>query len=429
MDLPRPPAVTFRDYVALERRSLESETSRRYWLDKLARISPILLPRVARRKRPRVGAVGVYQATISDHLSERLKALARELGMPVKSVLLAAHLRVLSVLGNQADVVTGLVANGRPEAADGERTLGLFLNTLPLRVRVPGGSWTSLVEAAYQADLEALPHRRYPLAEIQRELGGQPLFETAFNYTHFHIYRGLAATEGVASLGGKSFERTNFALLVNFSLGILSGQVELSLHYDAGELERAQVVLFGRYYAAALAAMTRAPAERYELRTLLSPAERHQLVVEWNVTGRPAGDPPRRRCLHDLFAEQAERTPAAIAVVSGGRVLSYRELDRRADRLARRLGSLGVGPEAAVGISLERSLELMVAVLAVLKAGGVCVPLDRAYPRPHREFILRDSRAAVLLADERPESVPSGVRVVCPDDARENPSSHAGRPA
>ncbi|MCP4657458.1 MAG: amino acid adenylation domain-containing protein, partial [bacterium] len=394
---PRPPAVTLREYVALERRTLESPECRDYWLEKLAGAAATKIPRHPQAHRLRSGEVGVLQIAIPREVSEGLKALARAAGTPLKSVLLAAHVRVLGLLGNHRDVVTGLVANGRIEREGGERTLGLFLNTLPFRLPLSGGTWTSLVRETFQADLETVPFRRYPLAEIQRLLGGQPLFETAFNYTHFHVYRNLEGATGIEALGGKTFERTNFTLLANFGLGVFHSQVELHLQYDAGELTAEQVTRIGAYYATALVAMARQPSARYELGTLLSEPERHQLLVEWNVGTRAAAD----GCLHPLFEAWAERTPEAIAAVFADEQLSYGELNRRAHRLAHHLRSLGVGPEVRVGISMERSLEMLTAVLATLKAGGVCVPLDRAYPRERLEFILKDAQAAVVLTQKR----------------------------
>src|SRR5262249_6758041 len=159
---------------------------------------------------PRMGEVSL---ALPADLDAALGQVAKALGAPVKSVLLAAHLRVLAHLGGTLDVLTGLTANGRPEVEDGERALGLFLNILPLRLELTTGSWADLIRAAFATELDALPHRRVPLAEIQRrESGGAPLFEVMFNYIHFHV---LASTERVEVLSRRSAATTHYALTVH----------------------------------------------------------------------------------------------------------------------------------------------------------------------------------------------------------------------
>ena len=138
--------------------------------------------------------------------------------MPLKSVLLAAHLRILGLLGGEAEAVTGLVCNVRPERAGGERVLGLFLNTLPLRLRLPGGTWDELSRQAFEAEREMLPYRRYPLAELQRERAGQTLFETGFNFANFHVVDGVLGLPGVEYLGGRFLAATHFKLGASFAV-------------------------------------------------------------------------------------------------------------------------------------------------------------------------------------------------------------------
>jgi aryl carrier-like protein len=185
------PQSAFRDFVALERASVASEEHQRFWKEKLSDCTIAVLPRWQKFPREaRIRQICTHNVAIPPEISEGLKQLANWAGVPLKSVLLAAHLRVLSLLCGQSDVLTGLVANGRPEETDGERICGLFLNTLPFRLQLSGGTWIDLVQQVFEAERELLPYRRYPLAEIQRNLGGQPLFETAFNYVNFHVYQG-----------------------------------------------------------------------------------------------------------------------------------------------------------------------------------------------------------------------------------------------
>src|SRR5690242_4535652 len=163
--------------------------------------------------------------------------------------------------------------NTRPEFDDAERALGLFLNTVPMRIRLAGGTWTNLAQQAFAAEVEALPYRRYPTAELQKSKGGLPLFEAAFNFTHFHVYEGLQSFDDIEVIGGDGVAETNFELLANFDWNVASSELRLSLHANAGEFTAAQTEAFAGYYARALAAMAQEPEARYELASLLSEEE------------------------------------------------------------------------------------------------------------------------------------------------------------
>ncbi|HSG38130.1 MAG TPA: amino acid adenylation domain-containing protein, partial [Thermoanaerobaculia bacterium] len=190
---PPPPAPThlFRDFIALERAAVESHESQRFWNERLAGRTVLQLPRwPGRPEAPPEPRVRKVHGQLPAETDEALGRFAAAVGVPLKSALLAAHLRVLELLGGSPDILTGLVTNGRPEIEGGERALGLFLNTLPLRLRLSGTAeetWADLVRAAFEAERVLLPHRRVPLAELQRRSGGGSLFEVTFNYTHFHV--------------------------------------------------------------------------------------------------------------------------------------------------------------------------------------------------------------------------------------------------
>ena len=145
--------------------------------------------------------------------------------MPVKSVLLAAHLRVLALIGGRSDVTTGLVTNGRPETAGAERAIGLFLNTLPLRLTLPPGDWAGLIRAVFQAETALLPHRRLPMAEIQKRRGGAPLFTSDFNFVNFHVLDSLRGVPGLEPLDARSQAETNFAVAADFGVDGQSGNL------------------------------------------------------------------------------------------------------------------------------------------------------------------------------------------------------------
>ncbi|BAY66402.1 amino acid adenylation [Calothrix brevissima NIES-22] len=411
-DLLKPsPAVKFQDFVALEREAIASDVQQRYWMEKLQDSTQTMLPRLPGTYQ---GDSGSHEVPISPAVSQGLLQLAQSLKVPVKTVLLAAHLRVLSLLSGQSDVVTGLVTNGRSEVTDGERVLGLFLNSLPLRLQFPGGTWTDLVKNVFETEQELLPHRRYPLAELQRVLGRQSLFETAFNFNHFHVYQNLLNLDYVKVLDITSFERTNFTLSAKFSQNPSASQIHLCLDYECTILGEEQIKQIGDYYARTLSAIAFQPESRYETYSLLSVEEQHQLLVEWNNTKT---DYPQNQCIHQLFEAQVQLTPDAIAVVFADQQLTYNELNARANQLAHHLQALGVEPEVMVGIYLERSVEMIIAILGILKAGGAYVPLDPTYPQERLEFILQDTQLTVLLTQQplREKLPQHQAQVVCLD--------------
>ncbi|WP_079681561.1 non-ribosomal peptide synthetase [Planktothrix sp. PCC 11201] len=391
------PTLAFRDFVALEKTILKSQECQEYWQHKLRDLTITKLPQWSKSHNSTNN--GDYLVPLAHQVSQNLKQLSKKMGVPLKSVLLAAHFRVLNLITNQTDIITGLVSNGRLEDTDGERVLGLFLNTLPLGLQLRGGTWLDLVRQTFDLERECLSWRRYPLAELQKTFGGQPLFDTAFNFIHFHVYQGIIGVKDLEILGGKFFNQTNFTLLANFSLDPLSSQIELTLKYDGNLLGEKQIEMIGGYYQKALTAIANQGSEEYENISLLSDEEQHQLLVEWNHT--TARRYPLEKCIHQLFEQQVERSPDAIALIFENQRLTYRQLNEEANQLAHDLQTKGVKNEVLVGICLERSLEMVIGLLAILKAGGAYIPLDPAYPTQRLEMILADAQVSVLLTQEK----------------------------
>ncbi|HWH69757.1 MAG TPA: amino acid adenylation domain-containing protein, partial [Candidatus Sulfotelmatobacter sp.] len=393
------PRVTYRDFVALEKQAIRSEECRRFWAEKIQDAAAQLLPRWPKalcsggHEQMRGPELHIAETTLSG-----LKHLAQTAGVPLKTVLLAAHARVMGVLYGQTDVISALISNGRPEEVDGEKLIGLFLNALPLRLQLMGGSWLDLVKEAFAAEQEIIPHRRFPLAEIHKLNGGRPLFETAFDFVHFHVYRNLQGLRDLDLAEGHYFEANNLTTYTTFMLDATSSQLELHIDYDPNVLCRQQIEEMSAYYVATLEAMTADPNGRYETFSPLSAAEKQQQLVEWNTT---AEEFPRNQCLPQRFEARVQETPDAIALVCQSERLTYRELNARADRLAARLRALNFGAEELVGLCVERSPEMIVALLGILKAGGAYVPLDPTYPKERLAFMLEDAGLRWVLTQEK----------------------------
>ena len=288
---------------------------------------------------------------------------------------------------------------------------------MPLRIQISDDTdtWSKLVQQTFGLEREALPFQRYPLAHLQQEIGlGQPLFETVFNYVNFHVYQDLSSVEHLEEIGFQGFEQTNFALLAQYSVNPITTEISLHLTYDSKQFDSEQVTNIGDYYHKVLVSMVTQPEERHEEVCLLSQADRQLLLVEWNDT---ESEYPRDKCIHQLFEEQVEKNPNAIAVTFERQQLTYRELNQKANQLAHHLLSLGVKAETLVGICVERSLEMVIGLLGILKAGGAYVPLDPNYPAERLIYMLDDAQVSILLTQSSlVQSLPQhSAQVVCLD--------------
>jgi len=387
------PETEFKHFVALERQATSSDACRRFWWEKLSGSAMSALPRW-RKESDATRDFCIRPLNVPPAVSEGLKVVSQRMRVPLKSVLLAAHLRVLAFVTGQTDVVTGLVSHGRVEDAGGDAVLGLFLNTLPLRLKLSGGSWQDLTRETFDAEREMFPHRYYPLAEIQDLLGGQSLFETAFNFTHFHVYRGISQFPNIRVLGETGYDETNFTLLANFAMHGISGRIQLRLDYDRAVLSDPQIEALEGYYLRALTAIAGDPVARYDSICLLSDGERRQLDI-WNeTTVGIAGD----RSIHRHFEMRAARTPGAPALKFEDKELTYSEVDARANALASILQSAGAKPDMLVGIFVERDAAMPVAALGVLKSGAAYLPLDPSYPDERLKQILSGARAPIVVS-------------------------------
>jgi amino acid adenylation domain-containing protein len=405
----QPLASTFRGAVAREKEALQSTGQRAFWVDYLAGHGNPGLP-VMEEDR---GLDGQSKVHVPIPASQRsaLLSVANRLHVPLRTVLLAVHLRIMALMSGQWDVVTGLVTHTRPEQPDGEKVLGLFLNTLPFRQILRAGTWAELIQDTFANELRVLPYRRYPYVEMYLENHRAPPYEAAFNYIDFHVYeelRDIGAIEIVATTG---FEATNFALAV--SAVSQRGALQLNLTFDPERMSKAQIERVAGYYRCALAGVSANSSANHNETDYLAEGERRQVLYEWNQT---AAEYPASQCVHELFEAQVTRAPEATAVVCGDAAISYRDLNQRANRLAHYLTRIGVGPDVRVAVCVERSLEMMVGLLAVFKAGGVYVPLDPAYPVERLEFMLQDSAPRALLAgaglSERLMRLADGMQLV-----------------
>ncbi|MEV7570941.1 amino acid adenylation domain-containing protein [Streptomyces tanashiensis] len=427
LDLP-PVRSAYRDYVAAERRALADERSREHWTGLLRGAEPTrLVPRKAtgqeRADGARPAANHRYDVPVDGEVAAALRALAGREGLPLKSLLATAHLAVLRLVSGDDEVLTGVVANARLEEEGGDETIGVFLNTLPLRLDVSSTTLLDTARRVFDHERRSAAHRRYPFAQMQHDVGEGLQLDSYVNFMDFHRDRHRSAdglmtvTVGVAE--------TNYPLAVNFLIDPELGRLQLWLDCDLAVLPEEFCARLAGYYERALAAVARTPEERLTSVDLMAPAE-HARLLAWNDTAVPY-DPTDT--VHGQFERRALTHPDAIAVAHRFDEVSYAELDSRANRLAHHLRGQGVGRGDLVGVSLRRGVDLVVALLAVLKSGAAYVPMDPSFPGGRLADIAADSGISCLV---RGPGTPDGItapRVVdIAADARTIERSPATRP-
>nr|WP_318297865.1 non-ribosomal peptide synthetase [Pseudomonas cichorii] len=394
-----PAAVPYRNHVANARLGVGREEHEAFFRDMLADIDEPTLPLGLQDIQGDGHGIEEAHQVLDDALSQRLHTQARRLGASAASLVHLAWAQVVGRLAGREEVVFGTVLMGRMSGTAGaDRALGMFINTLPLRIDVGTQGVEAGVRATHQRLSALLGHEHASLSLAQRCSGvpsALPLFSTLLNYRHSAgeapVSEAVAAWAGIQTLSME--ERTNYPLTLNVDdLGdrfMLNAQAvaEIGAQRTCDLMQAALVSL--------VTALEEAPNTHLNRLSVLSEAERNQVLVTFNNTHAPY---PETQTIHGLFEAQVARTPDAVALVHGSERLSYRTLNERANRLAHHLRNQGVQPDSRVGICVERGADMVVGLLAILKAGGAYVPLDPAYPVDRIAYMLKNSAPAAILA-------------------------------
>jgi amino acid adenylation domain-containing protein len=370
-----------------------------YWQKQLAG-APGVLELPTDKPRPPVQTFrgGVECFLLDRDLTQRLKQLSQESNATLFMTLLAAFLVLVSRYSGQSDIVVGSpIANRNTPQI--EQLMGFFANTLALRGDLSGNpSFAEFLAQVRQTTLSAYAHQDLPFEMLveklqpERDLSRNPLVQVMFS-----LQNAPQSNENLSGLNIQNIAlpidiKARFDLEVNF--WETPRGLEGSWCYNTDLFEATTIARIAQHFQTLLQALVANPQARVFELPLLSPAERHQLLVEWNDTQT---DYPQHKCIHQLFEEQVERTPDAVAVVYEDEQLTYHQLNCRANQLAHHLRSLGVGADVLVGLCVERSLEMIVGLLGIFKAGGAYLPLDPEYPQERLEFMLEDAQISVLL--------------------------------
>ena len=413
--------VSYADYAVWQRQWLSGERLEKqlgYWREQLQGELPVLKLPLA---KVRTGAArhrgGLETVRVNSELTQRLRELGRREGATLFMTLLAVWQVLLWRLSGETDVVVGTPVAGRG-SRELEPLIGFFVNTLVLRTKLSGEpSFAQVLGRVREVCLEAYAHQEVPFERVveelgpQREMGHSPLFQVLFALQNAPTHELVLSDLKVTVL-----EIENPAARFDLALEAseVKDELDCRLTYDTDLFEAATIARIARHFVNLVQVITADPEQPISAVTFLPDDERQQLLFEWN---RTQVDFPKDRCINELFEEQAERTPEAIAVVSGDLRLSYRELNERANHWAHRLRDLGAGAETLIGLCVERSAEMIVGLLAILKAGAAYVPLAPDSPPERLAMIVEEAGIELLLTQEKlVERLPAGVARLVPLD-------------
>ena len=405
------PSVTpYRDYLAWLARQ-DRASAAVAWREALADIEEGTFLAPVNRRRERA-APEEFHLALSESLTAELKRLARDHGLTLNTLVQGSWAILLGRLTGRDDVVFGITVAGRPPDVIGvERMVGLFINTAPLRVRLPAAqSMITLFKNVQKSHSDLMPHQHLGLAEIQRLCNQGELFDTLVVFENYPLVQGSIDHPGsglrLSGIDGR--DATHYALALTANPG---DRLALRFGYQPDLFNSDEVeILAGRFVRLLQAAADMADRP-IGLLEILDPAEQ-RAILSWNETAHAV--PPG--AVLELFAAQVENRRDATAVACDDDSLSYAELDVRANQLAHHLRALGIGPEGVVGLCAGRSLDMVVGLLGILKAGAAYLPLDPSYPKERLAFMLKNARVSVLVSEARliavwPEDVATIVQV------------------
>ncbi len=429
---PLPPLpVQYADFALWQRRSLAGKplaAQLAYWRSQLCGAPPALELPTDRPRPPELAYRGAsLRFRLSSEVSQALGALSRRQGVTLFMTLLGAFQVLLSRYGVGTDIVVGSPIANRTRA-EIEGLIGFFVNTLVLRTDLSGDpSFTEVLARVREVALGAYTHQDLPFEQLVEEL--QPLRDLARNplvQVVFQLFQPQSSGEplrlpGVAILPFEAEIRTtrlDLEVHMEESPEGLGGEVV----YSTELFDEARITRLIQHFTTLLEGAAAHPEHPISALPLLTEIEREQVLVEWNATEAPY---PKERCIHQLFEAQVEETPEAVAVVCEDTSLTYAQINTRANRLAHALIARGVGRESAVAVLLERSVDLVVSLLAVVKAGGTYVPLDTKYPLSRMGLIMGETGASVLLTDQALRAHPfppsAQIVIVYTDPAEQDP--------
>lgn len=392
-----PLAAKYADFIRLEQAALSSATYRSFWTSYLSDVTPTRIPRWPQEQASSNSPVEKHAINLEPKTTRDLQQLAQQTQVPLKSILMACHFKIMAFYSGRRDVLIGVQSHGRPEIEGGDQVLGLFLNTLPIRLQMQPGSWQDLVKAVFAAERQVMPYRRFPFSELQEQYGQEPLIGNFFNYLHFHSTKSLFESGGMdmAEQRGESLslEPNHFPLNLNTHLNPVSETLSISVDSPGHQYHAAQLREILATYGRVLNLMATMPEANHHS-CLVDTAARQQLLTTWQGADTALnGLPTLTTILTDCAKHHGERP----ALTYQGITLSWRELDGWSGRLAAFLAARGIGPEDTVGIAMHRSIELHISLYAILKTGAAYVPLEPDHPQTRLTYMADNAAVSFIL--------------------------------
>ena len=409
--------IQYGDFAYWQRQYFQGENLQHqvnYWKQKLAEISPLLELPTDRPRPPIQTFSGDFEELfISQELTQQLKDLTQKSGATLFMTLLSAFAILLYRYSGQNDIVIGSpIANRNRSELEG--LIGFFVNTLALRIQLNDSpTFLELLEQVKQTSLDAYEHQDLPFEKLveelqpERNLSYPPIFQTLFTLQNYPMSKlklpGLTLTMSGREEAVAKFDLSLEITEIDEALAhTLERDCEPGLgttwEYNTDLFDSATIIRMKQHYLTLLEAIVANPQQKVDQLPILTADEKQQILVDWNNTQK---EYPKDLCIHQLFENQVAKTPDAVAVKFAETELTYAELNNRANKLAHYLQSLGVKPEVLVGIYINRSLDMLVGLLAILKAGGAYVPLDPIYPRDRIKYMLDDAQVQVLLTESK----------------------------
>ncbi|AIW37631.1 peptide synthetase [Bacillus subtilis] len=417
-----PMRLQYKDYAVWQRSFQEKEGYQKqeaYWLKRLEGELPVLeLPADKPRPAVRSFAGGSVSCTLDAETASGLHRIARDHGSTLYMVLLAAYNTLLARLSGQEDIIVGSPIAGRPHK-DLEPILGMFVNTLAIRTEPKGDKrFTDYLAEVRQAALEAYEHQDYPFEELVERLGVQrdtsrnPLFDVMFVLQNMERESLVLNKLHLAQAADTSHKTAKFDATLYASEGS-DGSISFDFEFNTDIYQKQTIEKWLCYFTRILTKVIENQAIPLGDIHVLDNAETNRVIYQFNQT---KSDYPRHETISRLFERQAKETPDARAVVYDGQILTYRELNERANRIAAALRSNGVGPESVVALLTGRTTELASGILGILKAGGAYLPIGDDVPRERDEWMLKDCKADILLQSDKLDGLPlSGKRLFIED--------------
>ena len=406
----------FKRFVQLEKSAITSQADQIFWKNELLAFELTEIPRIPYTNPSNDKDFQTYRIQIDSSITSKLMLLAKSLNVSLDEIILAAHFKFLSIYSSREDVLSGIVFNGRPSIENIDTTLGLFLNTLPFRIKIEDFSWRELILSVSEKKKIIYPHRRYPLMKIMQDIKEDPLFNIIFYFTHFHVYKQLSENEQFKIIDQMHYERTNFPLAINCVLNPVTKKLDILFNYETKKYSSDQINSLSDCYSRLLTTITMDIDAAHHTFSFLTADQQQCLLIDWNQTESLFLKDKR---VHELIEINAEKFPQKTALIFNDDSITYSELNIRANKLANYLNQSHTSH--LVGLYINRSLEAIIAMLAIWKSGKAYIPIDPQHPIERVKYILNDAQCKCLVTQKnlaQELTLSDEINLICLDDLK-----------